>query len=77
MAIAISVRSSQSAKKIRPVQYDKALWIRFWWHTKAYATVLGLMVLVLLSLLVVFAHEILSKTFQTTRQRFNKLTNTA
>lgn len=77
MAITISVRSSQSVKKIRPVQYDKALWIRFWWHTKAYTTALGLMVLVLLSLLVVFAYQILSKTFQTTRQRFHKLLNTA
>lgn len=80
MAIALSVRSSQSAKefrKIRPVQNASALWIRFWWHTKAYATILGIMVLLLLSLLVVFAHGTLSKTFQTTRQRFTKFINIA
>jgi hypothetical protein len=41
-----------------------ALPYRFWWHTKAYGTILGIVALASVSFVVLFLHQRLRRSFQ-------------
>ncbi len=60
MTVAIDIqRQGQLERSIgsKSFWWLGAWFYRFWWHTKAYATVLGVSVLVLLSLVVLFGQR--------------------
>lgn len=59
--------------RINPFHYGFKLWVRFWWHTKAYSTIFGVMALVLLSLLVLLLQASCNKLSQKFRSQVIKL----
>lgn len=69
---AASIHFSRQFNRIRPIQYGIALGLRFAWSIKAYATILGIMALALLSVLGLFLHELLSRLVQAVRLHWQK-----
>lgn len=59
--------------RLSPLHYGFKLWVRFWWHTKAYSTIFSVMILVLISLLVVLLHTEFNQLSQKFRLQAIKL----
>jgi len=61
MALALEgryIRRSQRSIKVNPLWLLRSLGYRLWWHTKAYATILGVIVLALLSMVVLYLYRL-------------------
>ncbi len=57
MSVALEVQDARPPKQIvmiKPFWWVKAFAYRFWWHTKAYSTILGIAILASLSLVVLY-----------------------
>jgi hypothetical protein len=55
MFMALSVQNADRSKQaimIKPLGWVQAMIYWFWWHTKAYSVILGIVILVVLSLVV-------------------------
>lgn len=71
MSIALEVRNAKPSKQvvaIKPLWWAKAFVYRFWWHTKAYSSILGILILVFLSMVVLHLQGLIeARKLQTAR----------
>jgi len=64
MALALEgryIRRLPRSRMINPFWWLMTLGYRFWWHIKAYATILGVMALALLCLLALHLYQFIEK----------------
>ncbi len=62
MTVAIAIHKPNELKRsirIKPFWWIRAQFYRLWWHTKAYATVFGVAVLVVLSLVMLYGQQLI------------------
>lgn len=77
MTIALKIQSRQPANSAKPHRFRNpaslipALLYRLWWHTYSYTTILGVLMLTLLSLIVISVHRQVSKGLAGIRQGIN------
>lgn len=77
MTIALKVQRGQSANSFKlhrvwqPAFVILALLYRLWWHTYSYTTVLGIMLLTLLSLIAISVHTQVSQALANLRRRIH------